>query len=853
MTAHYNGYFNAKEIIKQSLYSFREGYKEDYTQVLPIFVYPDEEEAANMLTPMEEAIKKTSVVIAKHSMPDPEEVRNKKEEWCKWIDDNWLVMGQAYFYKNEFKSALEKFKYIENTYPDKSIVYHARLWMAKTYLETDKFAEARSILELMEETIKEQKDERRKLKKLHREKRKTRRQGRKVREVPPAIFPKDLQEDVVIVFADLHLRKQEYRQASERLIEAINLARNRKLQARLYFILAQIHQKMDDNAAASNYYDKVLQKSASYEMNFYAKINRALMYSGRNTRGIKAELLKMAKDEKNKEFLDQIYYALGELDLKDRNREEAINYFVMSAQKSVDNIKQQVKTYKRLGDLYYEDKNFPKAKVYYDSTMAVLPNDAEDYDEIESRSIGLTDLVQNLEEANFQDSVLSLVEKGEKAYLKVIDGLIEDYKLKKEQEREARQSGGYMPSNGRQNDRNMASDGKWYFYNEALKSRGIAEFKQVWGDRKLEDNWRRKDKSTFNAGIGDNDTLSGENIAAENNPKSRAYYLKNLPLEEEDQEEAREKLANAWYNVGVIYKERLNELQRGINSFHKVIDRFGEDLLSLPSYFQLYLINKHEGNPTLTEKYKSLILDEFPDSEYAKLIKNPDFKKEQKKKAQKHEKEYASIYQNYQDGNYTETFNRIDQIERRTEPNSFMPKYLLLKAYALAQTKGRTLDVVEDPLTAITKSYPETEEAKLAQSILNRLKNQESIKNAKKGLSNFVYNTNMQHFFVLLFPANQGKSNKAEKDVSDFNNSSFDSRNLKTKSIPLKNIYLIQVKAFPNKKAAMQYYKAFKNDNRMKRYSNMDYFVITHQNYSAMYLEKNFEDYKAFFKDNYLQ
>jgi tetratricopeptide (TPR) repeat protein len=322
-TARYNGYFNAGELIKESLQDFHVQNKDDYTKILPVFIIPDEEHSKSLFAPMDKAILKTSTVIKKHSMPNPEKKANKNEEWCKWIDNNWMVMGMSYFYKRDFLEARTRFEYVFKQYQSEDIKYEAWLWEAKTFMELEDFANAQTYLDKLQEKFEEQTDKAKIAEKKKKDARaKSSKSKSKSKTKTPNLNPdmdSKLYDDILMTWADFYLRKKEYAKAEQKLIKSLEYCKGKKQKARIHFILGQLYQLKGDKSRANFEYAKVDKLNPEYEMEFYSRIFRALNYDGGNSAGLKRQLLKMAKDEKNKDYLDQIYYALAEIELQENN------------------------------------------------------------------------------------------------------------------------------------------------------------------------------------------------------------------------------------------------------------------------------------------------------------------------------------------------------------------------------------------------------------------------------------------------------------------------------------------------------------------------------------------------------
>ena len=304
-----------------------------------------------------------------------------------------MLIGQAHFYKREFELANEKFRYIKAKYSHEPIIYESLLWTAITHMEMDDLTEAQKILDELRE-VKTNQSENKKLDKKAPEflkrkeksskKRKRRKSSSKGRKRSPSNKDDELAvphidnkifDDIEIAYADLLIRKKEYTEAKKTLIGAIDVCKNRKQKTRLMFILAQLYKLTGDAQQAAYYFDKVTKRASSYEMSFYAQIYSALAYQGENSGGIKAKLIKMAKDEKNVDYRDQIYYTLAEIEFKENNKPKAIEYLLLSIQSSTSNADQKGKSFLKLADTYFEEKNYHQAKLYYDSTLTVISTD----------------------------------------------------------------------------------------------------------------------------------------------------------------------------------------------------------------------------------------------------------------------------------------------------------------------------------------------------------------------------------------------------------------------------------------------------------------------------------------------
>jgi TolA-binding protein len=279
MTARFNGYYNAGVLIETSLEAYRGTFPDEYHKIIPLEVYPTEKDAPNLFPEMDKGIEKCERVILRHSMP-MQAKKKKDEELCRWIDDNWLVIAQAHFYKREYMMAEQKFDYIQKTYVGEESVYEAQIWLAKTQIALGNFAEAKRILSLVESSMEAGKAYRdlNFIQKYQQKREDSRNRDRRERMgmKEPAIFPKRLEVDYEATMADFHIQQGQYKEAIEHLEIAIKSCKDKKKRARYMFVLAQLYQQTGDGTMATYYYTKVARSSAPYEMRFQAKINRAL-------------------------------------------------------------------------------------------------------------------------------------------------------------------------------------------------------------------------------------------------------------------------------------------------------------------------------------------------------------------------------------------------------------------------------------------------------------------------------------------------------------------------------------------------------------------------------------------------
>ncbi len=852
-TTRFNYYFNARESIRDGVDQYRNNYDDDYTQLLPVWTYPDEVTAKSLYPQMDVAIEKCQNAIELHSIY----INKQNQEYNTWIDDSYFLIGKAYFFKREFADANRLLTYTAREYKHSETRFDAMLWLAKTKLEQGDYNETRKLIDILKDADEEarlkKKKPKRKKKKSKRKKSKTGKN--KKPDLKTAPFPKRLRDDLFALEADMFIRQERYDDAIAPLDLAIENAKSKAFRTRLIYILAQIYQESGDKNNASLQYARVIKMHPNYEMEFYARINRALNVNVRSKdyNDIRTELKKMLKDEKNDQYYDQIYYALAEIELKDRNRDLAVEYLKKSVDASINNKRQKGLSFLKLAELQFDRRIYTDAQRFYDSTTQFLPEDHASFEMAEQRAEYLTDLVGHLNIIAFEDSVRALAAWDKNKLYDLIDDIIQEKKdaadaLQTEEELNRLNNATVLKNPG------VASKGGFWPYNATARGFGFNEFRKKWGDRKLEDNWRRSDRSASISDFDPQQEDAPENDDDEdlqaNNEYSRDYYLKSIPTTDSALMASHNNVMEAIWGSGIIYKEKLNDNKQAIASFKSLIERYDTCRYQLPAYYQLYRLYLALGDHTNATLYKNK-LSEFPDSEYWKVIVNPDFKKEDEKQRLTDKAGYEKTLDVFRQGFYSVVLNDCDNILASTDQNFYAPKYHLLRAQTLSQMDR--IKEVAPTLREVVVGYPGSPEAIKAAEYLAVLTAREEQSKAEE--SPYKMDVNSEHFFVMVFPNTRGSVRHYVKKVADFNDTYFRNDGLKVENLIMDpENQIIVVKRFPDMQTAGDYYIAFKtNDNILKEINNFfDFYTLSRANYQTLYKEKDFEEYKKFFEANYL-
>lgn len=740
LTSHYNAYFNAKERLNTVVKSVETAHKDNFKEVLPLFAYSNVAECASYKGELDEVDKHCTESVQIHKTSN-------------FNDDHFLLMGKANYLKGDYDKAQNFLKYLTTEFkegvdyvkemkkqgksakpnkkkkpvkkpqfkqvldskgnsvlqkvderPSYSPFIHeparaeALLWLAKTYSATGKYAEAASVIQFARADDK---------------------------------FYKNLDKELELTDAENLLRQKEYRNAIEPLEKFLTMTKKKSARVRPLFILAQIYELQNNYAKAADYYKQVLKSRPNYDMEFYSKIRRAnLGRKSGNSQEVKSLLVKMSRDGKYKDYLDQIYYELGEIYLSENNRAEARKDFHKSVDNSFKNPDQKALSYLRLAKLDYEEELYVTAKFYYDSTLQNFPKNDPEYAALEKRDKVLERLVAQLTIIKEEDSLQRVANLSKPERDKLIKKMIND-KEKAEEKKQQEKESGKSSSNSdfvktQQNpnplniQNNNGDEPSWYFYNPLLKNTGYTDFVKRWGRRNLEDNWRRKDKtSTIADANAASDTAKASTDADVKDAPAgteEQKYLDNLPMTSEKKEKSNGKLVDAYYELGTVYKDGLENYRKATITFEEMNKRFGKHKLQLESYYQLYLLATKAKNTAKADDYKSRILAEYPNSVIAKYIQDPNFLAEAKKKENALDDYYASAYNDYSTGKLAEADQKCLQSSVEFKDNKLQPKFDLLRVLILG--KQNRLDDYVQGLNKFISKYTGTPEKEMAQRLL---------------------------------------------------------------------------------------------------------------------------------------
>lgn len=853
-TARFNVLFNGKEAMKAGEAALETKTKDNYTTILPIYNYPPQNELGSILPHMDRVIQKSSKCIYKHSMF----IRGK--EYVKYIDNAYFLMGKAYFYKQDYNQAQRTFTYIENTYKVSDVKEEAKIMNARTAIRQKYYSRAFDLLNEVDHAIYKKK-------------------SRKL----------NIQYNAAMAEYHLSAPDGEIESAIDYINTALANRPKRDFKTRLYFIRGQLYELLGQSTDAHKSFMTVIKRTPPYEMEFSAHMHLATNYDGTKEakNSILKELNKMLDEKKNEDYKDQIYYAMSEIYRIDEDIDSQKEYLAKSVAAYSNNEYQRTFSSLALADINFSEENYMEAQNYYDTATMTMPKNYPGYDNIIKKSNVLRELTNNLKMIALQDSLQRIAKMSEAQRNQWVQGMIAAYteKERREAEEEAARMLALQSTAGMANvNVNTNQSGKWYFYNTSLVSAGQTEFYRRWGNRKLEDNWRISNKQQIS--FEDMEVLNNPNAAQdtveydengnpipkrETDPKKPAYYTQDLPLTKAAMDSSNAMVVEALYNCALIYMDQLNDMKRANETLKKLIERYPDHELALSSIYLLYINYGKMNDQQQSDYYKNIILTQYANTDYAKLISDPTYYIRLEEKAKEHDRKYDIAYDYYTQKNWKKTVEVANSVLPTCTDVVLASKFAYIRAVAIGQIMGE--DSLKRALTGVIMNFPNTEVEKLARIYLSNFAEDVNVTLAQAGdttakkevakkelakLSPFVDKPDEIHYVVIILNSSAVPMQTVKDEVANFNREFFSLEQFNLNSFFLnKTDQMITISKFKNKEVAMNYYNIMvKNPIFATHLSGGHYelYVMSSTNYTSFYNMKDKRDmYPAFFNENYLQ
>ncbi len=824
-TSHYNGYYYAREEIRKIEKTLWSSLIDDFGKILRLYPQVDSALSLSYDAEIQEAIKMASLAIQRH--PN-----------SKWVDDSYILVGKARLYSLDWGNAIQTLKYVNTRSKDPDAKHQAIIQLVRTFTEHREYNNGQAAIDFVQKE---------KLNKTN-------------------------TKNLLLEKAYFYQEQRDYDNMVRNLTEVAPLLKVKDRPGRIYFIIGQVYQKLGFESEAYNYYRKCLATNPEYEVDFYARLYLAQVTEISRSKSVNAALKsfrKLLKDSKNKEFKDKIYYEMGVFELKQKNLEGAITNFNKSIREGTNN-RIDGESYLRLGEIYYDTlRKYEISQAYYDSAISALPPDYEGYAAIKSRQEILDDFVMNLNTIKWQDSLLVLSRLDSVGLRSKIDSafkakeLLADKKVGKKKRRQSNRIEIVSNTNNvfsSEGGNQVEETTDWYFGNPSAMSLGQTEFKRIWGEITLEDNWRRSLRSSSTSAVSRNTTggdilkpdLENKSEVVAADPVEAEFNRINsqVPRTEEKKKEALGKIEDAYFNLGDIYYFKLLENDNAIASYHKLLERFPETQYEPEVLYKLYLIHK-ESDPTLSESYSTQLRTKYPNSTFAKILINPDFLKESSQATEKQKELYKTAYEYFAAGDYHAASNVLQEANGLGK-TAFSPTLDLLTILIAGKTED--INQYQYLLDTFIKENPETEIGTYAKTLLDASRNFQEKQIQKKGIQ-YIRSLEEPHYFILVYKKDENIGALGAAALEKFNQLYFGELKLKTSNLVLSDDYTLTLVAdLPRIRSAIEYIKTFNeklptlNDLRNHKFHS---FVITKDNFDIFYRTKGLDEYLQFFEKNY--
>ncbi|MBR1594992.1 MAG: tetratricopeptide repeat protein [Alloprevotella sp.] len=731
----YNTYFNGHEAYKQGMEAKEKGVSDNYTERLPFFMVGNTKSAELGKGQFETAITKCEKSIQLHSIKakpkiSPEKRRTEKakqylarKEYNPFLKNAWLLMGQAQFQKGDYLEAASTFSYVTRLYQaEPAVANEARAWLARCYAGLDWFYDAEDVLSKMSRDS----------------------------------LSRRVQRERDATMADLLLRQERFEDALPYLRTAARQSKGGIQRARRYFLLGQVEQQLGNDREAYKALTKCLSQSPPYQLAFNARILHTEVTGDGRGKSQLQQLRRMARSEKNKEYLDQVYYAIGNVHLAQGDTLAAINAYETGRVKATRSGVEKGVLLLRLGQIYWERQRFDKAQGCYSEALSLVDKTRKDYDEMMRRSKILDHLVPYTSAVFLQDSLQTLAGMSEEERNAAIDRVIEalkkkekeEAKLRKDSVAQARRSnGGLGDDNGIEDVANRRRPGQlgqqnqtWYFYDPMVVAQGKEEFRKRWGNRPNEDNWRRSNKTVLQtvddqgfdyeaedsiAALEDSLSLAAEDLqndsvlTEENDPHKRAYYLKQIPFTQEQREASNLIIMDGLYNAGVIEKDELEDFPLAEGTLQRLVKQYPTFQNRQDALYQLFLLYSRWHRDADASRIRDLMAEEFPDSSTTKLILDPNYLVNARFAREMEDSLYAATYNAYLQHDADRVETNFQYSTQHYPQGLNRPRFTLL--HALSRI-GRADDKeVGEELRTLAKDHSAGDVATLAGLIVNGL------------------------------------------------------------------------------------------------------------------------------------
>ena len=884
--AKYNTYYNGTLAYIDGSLEKETGNKDNYTEQIPLYTVSNKNSREIGKANFDRAIEKCEKAIHQHSIKRrPEWTKNRRKtakdiEWLSRREYNpflwkaWMLMGRSQFYQGDFESAAATFSYMSRLYATQPAIYgKARAWLAKCYIEQNWNYDAEDV----------------------------------IRNILRDSIHWRAQKEWDYTFADYYIHTGNAEQAIPYLRKVISHEMRRKQKAREWYLMGQLQASIGNKKEAYKAFRHVIRQNPPYELAFNARIAMTEVMAKDNAGKMISRLKRMAASDNNKEYQDQIYYAIGNIHLSRKDTLQAITAYEKGNQKSTRNGIEKGVLLLHLGDLYWTKEKFSDARRCYGEAIGLLDKDRKDYQQLANRSKVLDELVPYTDAVQLQDSLQQLARMSEKERNAAIDRVIDALKKKEKEERNRkaeeeaestlRQDGGNLannnnfassnsPQKNNENSANTPANGQWYFYSPLTVSQGKAQFQKLWGKRDNVDNWQRINKTVVANAAGaeeitdeqrdslaqaaeQEELLKQTSDSAVNDPHRREYYLAQIPFTPEQLAESNKLLEDGLYHAGVIFKDQLNNLPLSRKSLLRLVNNHPDYAHLDDAYYHLYLLYSRERKPEMAQTYLQKLKAEYPESQWTTLLSDPYYAENAKRGVQIEDSLYTLTYQAFRDGEYDKV-ERNAQISRNRFPDGANRDKFLFIGGLSKLNDGDIKSCLAD-LKEVVSKYPDSRLSEMAGMIINGVDAGRRLYGGKFDLNDvwtrrsielndrdstrqkgYSPERNASFVFLLAYDLDKTNENQLLFEMAKYNFTSYMARYFDINIEDLEGLHRMQISGFNSYDEARQYANAVYQQPAIKRLlGNVRAYVISEPNLKLLGTSHTYEEYEKFYSKHF--
>lgn len=868
--ARYNIYFNGSQAFIDGSLEKEKGNHDDHTQLIPLYAVSNKNSKTIGGAQFDLAIEKSEKAIRRHtikSRPVWNKSRRKTQKDIEWLSRReynpflwraWLLLGKAQFQKGEFEEAAATFGYMARLYQTQPVIFaRARAWQAKSYVEMDWLYEAEDLI------TKQRRDS----------------------------IPYRAVADWDYTLADFHIRSEHWEEAVVYLRKAIRHERRKKQRARMWFLMGQIESLQGHRQQATNAYQRVIRLNPPYELEFNARIAQSEVMATVNAKKTISKLRRMAASDNNKGYLDQVYYALGNVYLLQRDTARAIAAYEQGNEKATRSGTEKGVLLLRLGNLYWEQEKYSDARRCYGEAIGLLDQDRPGYKELALRSKVLDELVPYTDAIYLQDSLQRLANMSEADRNKAIDRVIEEL-IKKEKEEKRAQQEAEAEQQSQQNRGNTTTQqtpattqqgGAWYFYNPQVVSQGKQRFEQQWGRRPNEDNWQRSNRTVLKFGDDesegeaeedgqeDSDAATEEKVdsvlADVDDPHKRAYYLAQIPFTEEQKQQSDAIIMESLLKAGIILKDKLDNLTLGHRMLYRLVTQYPQYELNDEAWYHLYLIYARQGKWDEAEMALDQLRQQYAESQWTILLTNPYYAENQRFGQHIEDSLYAATYEAFREERYQEVATNVILSAQRFPTGQNRAKFLFIEG--LTFLNNQRADSCVARMRQIVEQYPESEVSDMAGQIVKGVQQGRRLQGGRMTMDDiWRRRQNLEHpddstaidtlstvrdtryTFILAYSPDSIDQNQLLYDMAKYNFTSYLVRNFDIAIDTDGPISRMMVSGFRSYDEALQYAHQLSANLQMnQRLTGCRRIIISDENLPLLGTVFSYDDYDVFFQE----